>query len=421
MKGSPAQQDLTARPLCVDGANMDVFVARQPIFNKHKKIYAYELLFRTGMSNAFPDFDGDTATSSLLSSSFFTVGIEKISGGKVAFINFTEELLLQGTPTMFPPENIMVEILEDVTPSAEINEACKSLIAKGYDIALDDFVFSKEWLPLVKEAKIIKIDFMLSSVEEIEQIVAAVVPYGCKLLAEKVETYDEFQLALRMGFEYFQGYFFAKPEILKNKDISSSQLTLLQLITEINKAEFDPRTLEKLINQDVSVSFKLLKYLNSAYYSRVSPISSIIQAIAYLGERGVRQFVSLIATSKLSETKPDELIRTSIIRARFLEQMADSLDRKNASDYFMLGLFSCVDAMLDNSMEYLMEQLPLNSDVKDALVSRSGKMFPFLRSIECYELGDFSRFADIIQELDIEPEKITEFYLDAVSWADSYK
>ncbi len=400
---------------------MDVFVARQPIFNKQKHIFAYELLFRTGMSNAFPDLDGETATSSLLSSSFFTVGIEKISGGKIAFINFTEELLLQGTPAMFPPENIMVEVLEDVTPSEEVTEACKSLIAKGYDIALDDFVFSKEWLPLVKIAKIIKVDFMLSSIEDIEQIVAAVKPYKCKLLAEKIETYDEFQLALRMGFEYFQGYFFAKPEILKNKDISSSQLTLLQLITEITRAEFDPNTLERLINQDVSVSFKLLKYLNSAYYSRVSPVSSIIQAIAYLGERGVRQFVSLIATSKLSESKPDELIRTSIIRARFLEQMADSLGYKNSSDYFMLGLFSQIDAMLDNSMEYLMEQLPLNTEVKDALVSRSGKMFPFIRSIECYELGEFAKFSDIIQELGLESEKIPTFYMDAVSWADSYK
>lgn len=400
---------------------MDVFVARQPIFNKQKNIYAYELLFRTGMSNAFPDLDGETATSSLLSSSFFTVGIEKISGGKVAFINFTEKLLLQGIPTMFPPENIMVEVLEDVTPSTEINEACKSLIAKGYDIALDDFVFSEEWLPLVKIAKIIKVDFMLSSIEEIEQIVAAVKPYNCKLLAEKIETYDEFQLALGMGFKYFQGYFFAKPEILKNKDISSSQLTLLQLITEITRAEFDPKTLEKLINQDVSVSFKLLKFLNSAYYSRVSPVSSIIQAIAYLGERGVRQFVSLIATSKLSESKPDELIRMSIIRARFLEQMTDGLGYKNSCDYFMLGLFSYIDAMLDNSMEYLMEQLPLNTDVKDALVHRSGKMFPFLHSIECYELGEFARFENIIGDLGLESDKITAFYLDAVIWADSYK
>ena len=400
---------------------MDVFVARQPIFNTHKKIYAYELLFRTGMSNAFPDLDGETATTSLLSSSFFTVGIEKISGGKMAFINFTEELLLQGTPTMFPAKSIMVEVLEDVHPSEEINEACFSLIEQGYSLALDDFVFTEEWLPLVKAAKVIKIDFMLTSMEEIEKIVATVAPYKCKLLAEKIETYDEFQQAVKMGFEYFQGYFFAKPEILKNKDIASSQLTMLQLITEVNRANYDPDNLEVLINQDVSVSYKLLKYLNSAYYSRLSPISSIRQAIAYLGERGIRQFVSLIATSKLSESKPDELIRTSIIRARFLEQMAQALGKTNDSDYFMLGLFSCIDAMLDNSMEYLMEQLPLTSEVKNALIFRIGDMFTFLRAIECYEMGDFINFSKIIELLGIEPDKITDFYLDAVTWADSYQ
>lgn len=400
---------------------MDVFVARQPIFDCHKRIFAYELLFRTGMANAFPDLDGETATSSLLSSSFFTVGIEQISGGHRAFINFTEELLLRGTPGMFPPANIMVEVLEDVTPSEEIVAACQELAGKGYELALDDFVFSEQWLPLIRLAKVIKVDFRLSSKEEIEQIVAAVKPYQCHLLAEKIETYEEFQQAREMGFVYFQGYFFSKPEVLKNKDIPSSQLTLLQLITEINRAEFEIPSLERLINQDVSISFKLLKYLNSAYFSRLQPISSIRQAIAFLGERGVRQFVSLIAASKLSENKPTELIRISIIRARFLEQVAQALGEKNSSDFFMLGLFSHIDAMLDNTMAYLMEQLPLTAEVKDALVLRKGDMFLFLLAIEQYEAGAWENFEQTIQAIGLSEGKVTPFYLDAVGWADSYR
>ncbi len=399
---------------------MDVFVARQPIFDSNKNIFAYELLFREGMSNAFPEMDGETATSSLLSSSFFTVGIEKISAGKKAFINFTEELLLKKTPTMFPPGNVMVEILENVTTTKEVFSACKHLVDHGYELALDDFVFSKQWLPLIELASIIKIDFMLTPMDEVEEIVARVAPYDCKLLAEKIETYEEFQQALRMGFEYFQGYFFAKPEILKNKDIGASQLTMLQLITEVNRAEYAPEGLEKLINQDVSVSFKLLKYLNSAYYSRVAPVSSIKQAIAYLGERGIRQFVSLIATSKLSENKPDELIKTSIIRARFLEHLAEKLSLNNPCDYFMLGLFSCIDAMLDSDMASIMEQLPLTAAVKNALIVRDGAMYPFLQAIERYEHGDFAKFVAIIDKLGIGEEQINAFYLDAVSWADSF-
>lgn len=398
---------------------MDVFVARQPIFNVHKKIHAYELLFRTGMANVFPDLDGDTATSSLLSSSFFTIGIEQISGGNKAFINFTEELLLKQTPTMFPPGNIVVEILEDVTPTQEIIDSCKSLISKGYELALDDFIFTEAWRPLVAMAKVIKIDFRITGMDEIRQIVEIVKPYGCKLLAEKIETYDEFQQAKEMGFVYFQGYFFAKPEVLRNKDIPSSKLTLLQLITEVNRTEFDMDKLERLINQDVSVSFKMLKYLNSAFFYRVQPISSIRQAIAFLGERGVRQFVSLVVTSKLSESKPPELIRTSIIRARMLELIAEELRQSNSSDYFMLGLFSLIDAMLDNSMEYLMGQLPLTDLVKDALCKKQGMMYPFLEVVEMYETAHWDRFDEILDTIGVDPSRYPEFYMDAVGWADS--
>lgn len=398
---------------------MDVFVARQPIFNVRKKIHAYELLFRTGMANVFPDMDGETATSSLLSSSFFTIGIEQISGGNKAFINFTEDLLLKETPTMFPAGNIMVEILEDVTPNKAIIESCKSLVSKGYELALDDFVFTEAWRPLVAMAKVIKIDFRLTGMDEISQVVEIIKPYGCKLLAEKIETYDEFQQAKDMGFVYFQGYFFAKPEVLKNKDIPSSKLTLLQLITEVNRTEFDMDKLERLINQDVSVSFKMLKYLNSAFFYRVQPISSIRQAIAFLGERGVRQFVSLVVTSKLSESKPPELIRTSIIRARMLELIAEELGKSNSSDYFMLGLFSLIDAMLDNSMDYLMEQLPLTDGVKDALCHQEGRMYPYLEVVETYEAGHWERFDEILDTIGVAPSRYPGFYMDAVGWADS--
>jgi EAL and modified HD-GYP domain-containing signal transduction protein len=398
---------------------MDVFVARQPIFDSHKRIYAYELLFRTGMANAFPDLDGETATSSLLSSSFFTVGIEHISGGNKAFINFTEDLLLRGTPSMFPAANIMVEVLEDVNPTDKVIASCRELVAKGYELALDDFVFTEEWRPLVEMARVIKIDFRLTGMEEIEEIVETIKPYRCQLLAEKIETHKEFQQAKDMGFVYFQGYFFAKPEVLKNKDIPSAQLMLLQLITEVNKTEFDPDILEKLINQDVSVSFKLLKYLNSAFFYRVQPISSIRQAITFLGERGIRQFVSLVAMSKLSESKPTELIRTSIIRARMLELLAEDLGKTNSSDFFMLGLFSLIDAMLDNSMTYLVEQLPLTTPVKDALCKREGSMFGYLQAIESYETGHWGKFEDILGTIDVNPTKFPGFYLDAVGWADS--
>ncbi|MDO9042267.1 MAG: HDOD domain-containing protein [Desulfocapsaceae bacterium] len=395
---------------------MDVFVARQPIFNRHRRIFAYELLFRTGMANAFPGVDGCMATSSLLSSSFFTVGIQQITGGHRAFINFTEDMLLRGIPAMFPPQSVVVEILEEVQPTEEVSAACHSLVDKGYMLALDDFVYTRKYTSLLELAKIIKVDFMQSSIEQIREMVEVSKKYSCKLLAEKIETYEEYTLASSMGFVYFQGYFFAKPEVLKNKEISSSQMVYMQLILEINRAEFDIKKLEELIKQDVAISYKLIKYLNSAYYSRLQPISSIRQAIAFLGEQGIRLFVSVIATSKLSESKPDELIRISCVRARFLEILGAEL-HQDKGVFFLLGLFSMLDAMLDASMEYLMKQLPVSADITEALVHRSGPLFPYLQLIERYEAANWNELDAAIRDLHLDGTKIMDFYLEAVLWS----
>jgi EAL and modified HD-GYP domain-containing signal transduction protein len=395
---------------------MDVFVARQPIFNRSRRLFAYELLFRTGLANAFPGVEDGLATSSLLSSSYFTVGIEQITSGHRAFINFPEEMLLRGIPGLFPARSIVVEILEDVDPSEEVVLACKKLVKKGYQLALDDFVYTRAHHPLMELAKIVKVDFTISSLDEIKEIVAFSTRFHFKLLAEKIETYEEFALARSLGFVYFQGYFFSKPEVLQNKEISSSQLIYMKLIMEINRAEFDVRKLEVLVMQDVAISYKLLKCINSAYYSRLQPITSIRNAIAYLGEQGVRMFVSLIATAKLSESKPDELLRTSCIRARFLELVAGELGR-NREEAFMLGLFSLLDAILDTPMESLMRQLPVSSDIVQALVHQSGPLYPLLNLIQIYEAGQWVELDAAIHDQGLVSSNMIEYYLDAVRWA----
>jgi len=398
---------------------MDVFLARQPIFDRNKRIYAYELLFRSGMSNAFPHIDGETATSSLLSSSFFTVGIDIISGGRPVFINFTEDLLLSGAPHMFPKDGTVIEILENIEVTEPLIAACRALYKAGYTLALDDFIYQGEkQAALIEMAKIIKIDFRAMPMAEIEKMVAGLRPYGCQFLAEKVETHAEFNQAIAMGFNYFQGYFFARPEVLKNKDISASQLTILRLIEQVNAKEFDIRRLEELINQDVSISYKLLNYLNSAYFSRLSPISSISQAIIFLGEQGVRLFVSLIATSKLADGKPDELLRVSIIRARFLQNLAATTG-EDSGDAFLLGLFSLLDAMLDNSMERILSRLPLNDNVKAALIERQGKLFPYIDLVERYEQCSWEAVDELLIIIDSPPEKVPELYMDAVNMANN--
>ena len=334
---------------------MEVFVARQPILDGNKQTFGYELLFRDGMSNIFPDVDGDVATTKVLASSFLSIGIENLTGGKVAFVNFSEELLVRMVPLMFPREKLMVEVLEDVEPGESVVTACRKLTGKGYRLALDDFSYKPDLEPLIGLAMMIKVDFMATPIEEIKALVDRMQGRNVTLLAEKVETHEDFQQAQAMGFQYFQGYFFNKPEIIAGRDIHPSRIALLRIIAEANRKDFSFKKLEKLIAQDVSTAYKLLRYINSSYFQRVQEISSIKQAIIFLGETEVRQFISLIGMAGLAADKPNELIRVSIIRARLCQLLgkASALD-VDESELFTLGLFSLIDAIMDDDIGEIM-------------------------------------------------------------------
>lgn len=400
---------------------METYVARQPIFNKAKKIFGYELLFRGGMSNLFPDIDGDTATSRVLSSSFLLIGTEKITGKRRAFINFTQDLLVNQIPLMFPRERTVVEILEDVEPEQDVINACREMAERGYCLALDDFFFRPEYMPLISLAKIVKIDFRSTPLEEISELVKKLSHNDVSLLAEKVETHEEFQKALEMGFVYFQGYFFSKPQVLKGKDIPTFKITLMQIMAEINRENFRFQELEKFISRDVGISYKLLRYINSAYFSRVKNISSIKQATVLLGERELRRFLSLTAMTKLASDKPDELIRASIIRAKFCELMGGRGGfTVKPSALFTLGLFSLIDAIMDDSMENLMKKLPLSEGIKNALIHGKGELNHYLKLAVCYEKGDWEGVAEMAGILGFVQEDLPLYYMESVYWADSF-
>lgn len=313
----------------------------------------------------------------------------------------------------------MVELLEDIEPDEEIISACNQLKKKGFQLALDDFVYAKKFDDLIQICDIIKVDFRLTSIDVIEHMVKTLSPFGCRLLAEKIENYEEFNQAVSLGFEYFQGYFFCKPEIIRNKDLSASQITLLQLIARTNESGFDIDALEKLVSQDVAVSYKLINYLNSAHFNRLQPIKSLRQAISFLGENGFKLFVSLVATSKLAAAKPNELVRMSIIRARFLELIGRE-SGQNASELFLLGLFSLIDAMLDKEMKSIVEEMSLSENLHLALVGRQGELYAFLRLVESYEVGNWVGFQYAQKRAGVENEKLVDFYLEAIEWADSF-
>jgi c-di-GMP-related signal transduction protein len=398
---------------------MQIYVARQPIFNRGKKIHGYELLFRKDMSNYFPDIDGNIATSKVLSHSFFSIGIEKITDKNLAFINFTQDLLVHRVPLMFSDARVVVEILEDVEPRKDVIEACKEIARAGYTIALDDFFYSPEIEPLIALADIIKFDLRTTPLSEIEKLIKKLSKSSVKVLAEKVETYGEFEDALKMGFDYYQGYFFSKPEILKGKELSTHQMQLLEIMAEANRRDIRFDKLEKQIIRDVSVSYKLLRMINSAYFRRVKEISSIKQAIVMIGETGIRRFLSLIAMSALVSGKPEELIKSSIIRAKFCELIGDTRNSQlDASELFTVGLFSFIDAMLDEQMEILMGKLPLSSKIKSALINREGKLGEYLKLIEYYEKGKWELVSKTADKLNIDEEKLPQHYMEAILWTD---
>jgi EAL and modified HD-GYP domain-containing signal transduction protein len=401
---------------------MDAYVARQPIFDHRKKITGYELLFRDQTAKYNPSVDGDAATSAVLSNSYFSIGMESLVGDKRCFINFTESLLLQKFPLLLPKTSTVIEILENVNPTAQLVASCQEMAHQGYQFALDDFTYTPEMDPLIKLAQIIKFDFRLSTLDEIDSYLDQI--DHCDdlvMLAEKVETYDEYQKAIDMGFDLFQGFFFCKPELVTGKEIPGSQLALLQILAEVNHPDFEIEKIETLITPDVSLSYKLLRYINSAFFAKAKRISSIQQALVYMGESEIRRFVSLVAMSNLAKGKPGELIRASCIRGKFCELVGESMaDRIKPARLFTLGMFSLIDAILDKSMPMIMKELPLDADIKTALIERKGPLSGYLFLAETYEKGQWPQMAKICNIMTIEEKKLPELYLKACEWSNTF-
>jgi c-di-GMP-related signal transduction protein len=401
---------------------MDAHVARQPIFDIRKKISGYELLFRDQTAKYNPDIDGDVATSTVLANSYFSIGMDSLVGDKKSFINFTQSLLLQKYPLLLPKDATVIEILETVQPTPELIAACREMAQKGYTFALDDFTYAPELQPLIELAHIIKFDFRLSSAEIIQDYLRKIKGHdNLILLAEKIETHDEFQQALEMGFNLFQGFFFCKPELVSGKEIPGNQLALLQIMAAVNRPEFDIREIETLIAPDVSLAYKLLKYINSAFFAKAQKISSIQQALIYMGETEIRRFVSLIAMSNLAHGKPGELIRAACIRGKFCELLGNIITQPiQPSELFTLGMFSLIDAILDQPMQKVMKELPLANDIKTALIDRQGRLIGYLLLVETYEKGQWDQMAKVSQVMKISEEKLPELYLEACKWSNSF-
>ncbi len=398
---------------------MYFYAARQPILDKEKKLVGYELLFRDGVDNVFPDIDGDEATSRLIEGSQFNFGLEDLTDNKPAYINFTLETLQKGYPLLLGKEQVVVEILETIQPGKRLLALVKDLKERGYTLALDDYIHQPVWRHFYPFIDMIKIDFLTTDKESIEAVIEAIKPHPhIKLLAEKVETYEKYQLALEMGFSYFQGFFFSKPEMVQSKTLPPSEMALAELLYETSSIDLNLRKITEVFERDVNLSYKLLRYSNSAAFKRRAEISTIKQALIVLGSEEIKRFLSLLFAAQVSADKPAELIRLSLTRARFAELLAISHGKlRDTGMAFLTGMMSLMDAILDEDMPSVMNKLPLTNEIKDALLKDEGLLATYLNLVKFYEQANWEKAKEIQQQLGLKPEEVPDAYHDALSWS----
>ncbi|EGU38114.1 hypothetical protein VII00023_19299 [Vibrio ichthyoenteri ATCC 700023] len=393
------------------------YFARQPILDQEKRTIGYELLFRDGPSNTFPNIDPDLATSRLLSDHMLTTHKETL-GDKLGFINFPYASLVQQLPTLFSAENMVIEILEDCQPTPELLSAIRSLHEKGYTLALDDFIPNKEWREFLPYISIIKFDIHSVPIDKAKIYIDSLSNYNIEFLAEKIETHQEYQQALQAGFVYFQGYFFAKPEMVQKKALEPSFLTVIELLTEISKDQLDFKVLERLVSKDVTLSYKLLRYVNaSAMVS--TKIHSFKQALIYLGEDRLRKFISLVALSATHEGKPDHLYTLSIQRAKFCQLLSQKIRASNQpkmNHAFLTGMFSLLDSLLDRPLEDILHEIPIDDAIFQALTEKRGVLGGLLVLVSSYEKARWDKTASLSFKLKLSEHAVASAYQESILW-----
>lgn len=393
------------------------FIARQPIFNVKRVVYGYELLFRSSLANFFDGSNPDGAAAST-ADNMFLFGIERLAQGHRAFLNCTRDFLIRDYPTLLPKERVVIEVLETVKVDDEVIDSCRRLKRAGYLLALDDFKETPEVRPLIELADFIKVDILATSREEQVRLARKHAKGAIRLVAEKVETYEDFQRTAGWGYSYFQGYFFSRPEILTRHDIPAYKLNYLRVLQAANQSPVNMEDISNRIKEEASLSYRLLRYLNSPAFFLAAEVHSIPHALSLLGERGVRKWVSLVAVACMGEDKPQELVLLPLMRARFCELLAPSAGLAGSSnDLFLLGLLSAIDAILDMKMEDVLKEVALRDEIRGALL---GEKNAFRRVFDIalhYEMGSWDDLERAAALQGIRVDTIPPMFMQAVDWA----
>lgn len=393
----------------------DVFVGRQPILGPNLKTIGYEVLYRNcDMDSAnFPN--EEVATAHVLLNTYLDIGLEHVVGSHLAFLNIPRQFLLEKHCESLPKNRVVLEILENVEPIPRVIDAVASLSQQGYTIALDDFVFHDRFRPFLELADIVKIDVLGKSEEQLQQEAWKLRDYRVRLLAEKVESRAIYETCKQIGFFYFQGFFFFRPDIVRGREIPGNRVALLELLGKIQDPYISLKHLVEFIRNDLSLSYKVLRYVNSAYVGLPRRVDCIEQAACMVGIDRIRTWATLIIMAT-GQNQPAEMLVIALVRAKMCERLGHRLNADSPEKYFTMGLLSVLEALYEASMEDIVQNLPLPEDILEALTSEIGKMGTVLSCVKAYEQGEWLE----LKHLQLAPATIRDIYLEAVDWANHF-
>ena len=405
---------------------MDIFLGRQPIFNIEEQVVAYELLYRNTETNSFPQVNPDHATLDVLVNAFVTMGVEDVANGKPCFVNFTENLLLGKLPDYLEPSKIVLEILENVTITEQLIERIKQLHASGYKIALDDFILQPHYQDLYAElfqyVHYIKIDFLFTPTVErmqTEERIKASYPH-IQLLAEKVETRRQYEIAVQSGYSLFQGYFFEQPQVVKSRDIPANTLQYFQIVALLREDEPNINKIAESIEVDIALSYKLLQIVNMSPKRKKAKVRSIKQAVVMVGLAELGKWVYLLALREFPHQEQNDtykqLLFSSLYRGKVCERLAENHFLKNASEYFLLGLFSLIDTILRMPMHEVLGQLPLSEEIILTLSNHHTELSDYLHLSIAMDKADFQKIEHYAKQLNLSMEVVHQIHEDVYLW-----
>ena len=395
---------------------MEVYVGRQPIFDRHSNVFGYELLYRRSMNNFYEGVDGNQATRDLIYNAFFAMQIEDLTEGKVGFINFTDAMVRDLVPEILPKEQLVIEILENSIVDQDLIQACKSLKEKGYILALDDFVLNPSFEPLLELVDIIKIEFANVSLETQRNLIKEH-KHKIRFLAERLETREEYNVALQMGYDYFQGFFFSKPVIYKQNDIGVLNTSILNIIHQLRTLDPDYDRIAQAVELDVGLSYKVIRLSNTISFGARYSIRSVRQALVRIGILELRRWFNVLLLKDLQQVENHELIKQSLVRAHLMENLAQYCAAKEQSlDYLLTGMFSSIDVLLSKPMEEVLMGMPLVDTVKAALLGEENDLKRVLDFVKRYEAMDINpeTFDFPLGKIDL--ESFNAHYIEALRW-----